>query len=188
MGVDGRGTQRLFVAVPAPEDLLPFALEAQALLPETRDIRLLDPGQLHVTLAFIGRVGVQKTEAARAVVRAVPVDSGGEACVEGFLLLPSPERARVVTLRLVDPGQVFGRLFELVMAGLERNQVMRREKRPFRAHLTVARLRHPGSVQPMSDCGKARFRVESVCLYESELRREGARYTVIERTCLTAAN
>ena len=181
----GGARQRLFVAVPLPVGLLGFVGSAQELLPRVPGLRLMREDQLHVTLAFIGEVGLQKAAAARAAVEAVPAELGGEAVIERFLMLPSAGRARVVALELSDADSVFGVLFETVMGGLERAGVMQREKRPFRAHLTVARLRDPGKVQPRSESGRARFAVESVCLYESELKREGAVYTVRARTVLT---
>ena len=77
------------------------------------------------------------------------------------------------------PG--FARLFETVMGGLEAAGVMTREKRPFRPHLTIARLRMPSPVQPRYESGRASYAIESVCLYRSELSREGARYSVVAR-------
>ena len=186
MDTPERAMRRLFVAVPLPEELRPFVATAQTLLPKSGGIRLLEPAQWHVTLAFIGQVDAQRAEAARAVVEAIPVESGGEVVVDGFLLLPGPRRARVVALELEDSSKVLQRLFETVAIGLETSGVMQREKRPFHAHVTLARLRVPGPVQPTSDCGQARFRVESVCLYESKLRREGAQYSVIARKDLKA--
>jgi 2'-5' RNA ligase len=177
--------QRLFVAVPLPDALLGFVREAQGLLPRLPGLRLMTADQLHVTLAFIGEVGEQKAVAARAVVEAVPAHLGGEGVIERFLFLPSASRVRVVALDIRDGDGVFGGLFSVVMDGLEAAGVMQREKRPFRAHLTVARMRNPGPVQPRSESGQAGFAVESVCLYESELRREGAVYTVLARTILT---
>jgi len=176
--------QRLFVAVPLPEEARAFVLQAQGLLPKQPGLRLMTPDQFHVTLAFIGEVGEAKAEAARAVVEAVPSDMGGEGLIERFLLLPSPRRARVVALEVGDRDGVFARLFEHVMAGLERAGVMQREKRPFRPHLTIARLRDPGTVQPRSESGETPYAVESVCLFRSELRREGAVYTVVARARL----
>jgi hypothetical protein len=44
-----------------------------------------------------------------------------------------------------------------------------------------------GLVQPTSDCGRAVFEVESVCLYDSELRREEAAHTVLVRMDLQRA-
>ena len=102
--------------------------------------------------------------------------------IERFFLIPSAKKTRVVALDIADEDRVFGKLFELVMGGVEAAGVMEREKRPFRPHLTIARLRNPGPVLPKSESGRARFAVESVCLYESELGREGAVYTVCART------
>ena len=176
--------QRLFVAVPLPAEAVGFVREAQGLLPRQLGLRLMTPDQFHVTLAFIGEVDEATAEAARAVVEAVPGDMGGEGLIERFLLLPSPRRARVVALEVGDHDGSFARLFETVMGGLERARVMQREKRPFRPHLTIARLRNVGTVQPRSESGRMRYAVESVCLFKSELRREGAVYTVVARTQL----
>jgi 2'-5' RNA ligase len=180
----GGAQQRLFVAVPLPDDLLGFVREAQGLLPRLAGLRLMTSEQLHVTLAFIGEVGEAKAGAARAVVESLPTCMGGEGFIERFLFLPSAKRSRVVALDMSDRDGAFARLFETVMAGLEREGVMEREKRPFRPHLTVARLRDPGQVQPTSESGRARYAIESVCLYKSELKREGAAYTVLARTQL----
>jgi 2'-5' RNA ligase len=177
----GGGRQRLFVAVPLPDELLGAVRRAQEALPDIHGLRRLAPEQLHVTLAFIGGVESQKAAIASAVVEELPTDLGGEAFVQRYLLLPSRSKPRVVTLELADTQGVFSTLFERVMRGLESGGVMQREKRPFRPHLTIARLRAPGPVQPRYESEQARFAVESVCLYRSELRREGAIYTVVTR-------
>jgi RNA 2',3'-cyclic 3'-phosphodiesterase len=178
---EGSERHRLFVAVPLPTRLRPVVRRAQEALSPAPPLRLLEPDQWHVTLAFIGEVDAGKAAVARGVVESLPPEMGGEAFLEGFLMLPSPSRARVVTLELADPQEVFGTLFEAIMGGLENGGVMQREKRPFRPHLTIARLRTPGAVRPRYESERARFAVESVCLFESELRREGAVYTVVGR-------
>ena len=178
---DANERQRLFVGVPLPAKLLGFVGNAQAALPHSNGLRLMRPDQLHVTLAFIGAVDAAKASAACAVVDSLPADGGGAAEIMGFLMLPSARKARVVALELDDRTQVFARLFETVMGGLETAGVMTREKRPFRPHLTIARLRVPGSVQPRYESGRALYAIESVCLYRSELSREGARYSVVAR-------
>jgi 2'-5' RNA ligase len=181
----GGEKQRLFIAVPLPGELFGFLREAQGLLPRISGLRLMSEDQFHVTLAFIGEVGAREANAARAIVGSLPVDAGGEGVIGGFLLLPSARRARVVALEVADASGVFAHLFARVMDGLEGAGVMQREKRPFHPHLTVARLRNPGPLQPRSESGHARFAVESVCLYKSELRREGPMYTVLARTVLS---
>jgi RNA 2',3'-cyclic 3'-phosphodiesterase len=166
------------VAVPLPERLHGLVRRAQEALPVGHGLRLLGPEQWHVTLAFIGEVGPDKAAAARRVLEELPADMGGEGAIEGFLMLPSASRARVVTLEVGDEQGVFKRLFEAVMGGLEGAGVMQREKRPFRPHVTIARLRDPRPVRPRYESEQARFAVQSVCLYRSELRPEGAVYTV----------
>jgi 2'-5' RNA ligase len=177
-------TQRLFIAVPLCATLLPTVGAAQRLLPALPGLRLMRDDQLHVTLAFIGEVDADKARAAQAVVGQLPDDSGGEARISRFLMLPSSRRARVVALELDDASGVLAGLYERVTNGLESASVMQREKRPFRAHLTVARLRVPGQVVPKSECDEAPFPVESVCLFRSELKRDGAVYTVLKRKTL----
>jgi 2'-5' RNA ligase len=178
---EGSEQQRLFVAVPLPGELRAVVRRAQEALPLVHGLRLLPMEQWHVTLAFIGEVDAGKAAIARGVLEGLPADMGGEGFLESFLMLPSPSRARVVTLELADRQGVFGSLFEAVMGGLETGGVMQREKRPFRPHLTIARLRTAGAVRPRYESERARFAVESVCLFESELRREGAVYTVVSR-------
>lgn len=173
--------QRLFVAVPLPEAVLSTVERAQSSLPQVPGLRLLRPEQLHVTLAFIGQVGDDKALAARSVLLRLRQRPGGEGRISGFLLVPSPRKARVIALAIEDLDGMFATLFEEVMSGLESAGVMQREKRPFRPHLTIARLRDPGPVVPKSECEQVPLPVESVCLYRSELKREGAQYTVVER-------
>jgi hypothetical protein len=79
--------QRLFVAVPLPDELLSVVADAQAGLSHVSGLRLLGREQLHVTLAFIGEVDEEKARAARAVVAAVPTDLGGRGALSGFLFL-----------------------------------------------------------------------------------------------------
>jgi 2'-5' RNA ligase len=173
---------RLFVAVPLPEGLLPRVRAAQAAVSALPGLRLLRPDQLHVTLAFIGEVGPAAAAAAGKVVAAIPRGSGGVAVMTGFLLLPDPRRARVVALAVDDPAGVMAALYEIVMGGLAGAGVVRREARPFRPHLTIARLRTSAVVQPKVQCESTPYPVSSVCLYRSELSSGGARYTVLGST------
>lgn len=183
---DGRLT-RIFVGVPLPPDLLPVVNRAQEALQEIPGIRLTRPEQLHVTLAFIGEAEADKVQVAAQVVEGIPPSLGGTVPLGEMLALPSASRARVMTLALDDSGQVLQRLFEMVMSALEREGVMQREKRPFRAHLTIARLRRPVAVQPKYQCESVGYEVSSVCLYRSQLLRSGAVYTVVKRQVLEVA-
>lgn len=171
--------ERLFIGVPLSQAALEVSLAAQEALPEMPGLRLIAGANLHVTLAFIGPADARKKQSAWEAVERIPEHLGGWAELGGFLFLPSPRRPRVVGLSISDESQVFLRLFEQVMGDLEQAGVMTREKRPFLPHLTIARLRSPEPVQPKYECPGTRFPVGSVCLYRSDLRREGAMYTAL---------
>ena len=182
-----RETERLFIGVPLPEVASALVRVAQDALPAVPGLRLVRPEQVHVTLAFLGEVGPAAREVARGVVATIPREAAGMTVLGGYVLLPSARRPRVIALGVDDPAEVFPELFELVMGGLEQGRVMRREKRPFLAHATIARLRVPAELGLKSECQRAPFPVESVRLYRSELRREGALYTVVEERTLQSA-
>ena len=173
--------ERLFIGVPLPAGLRGYVGAAQEAIPRKSGLRLLPEEQWHVTLAFLGEVDQGSGLAARRIVEAIPSSMGGGAWLGGLLMLPSPAKARVVAIAIDDDHQAFGDLYEVIMTSLETAEVMAREKRPFKPHLTVARLRTPGSVRPRSEIERVRYPIESVCLYRSELRREGATYTVLAR-------
>lgn len=176
----------MFIGVPLPERLLPAVRAAQQGLPGVPGLRLMRPEQLHVTLAFIGQADEEKQAAARAAVETLEAGLGGAAVLGGYLMLPAAIRARVVALEIEDTAAVFEQLFEAVMGRLEADGVMQREKRPFRPHLTIARLKTPSHLQPKMECDRHDYPVSSVCLYRSDLERGGARYTVMARRELTA--
>ncbi len=180
-------SHRLFVAVPLPDNVRAFALHAQSLLHGTGDLRMIEEAQMHCTLAFVGLSDQRRTEEAKRVIAALPAACGGEVVAAGYLLLPKPRHARVVAIGVEDEQGLFAGLFETVMCCLEAAGVMQREPKPLRPHITIARQRTAGLVQPTADCGRAVFGVESVCLYESELRHDGAVHTVMVKRDLQRA-
>ena len=178
------GTERLFVALDLPAP----ARAALAAFRERADPELWRPvpdEALHVTLVFIGHRPAGDAERVAAVVRACagPADD----LVLGPGLLLPPRRARVLCAEVRDGSGALaglqGRLArELAAAGLHEP-----EKRPFRPHATVARLRArqrpPRSVPPDGPEPVA-FAGESVTLYRSRLSPGGARYEPLERVAI----
>lgn len=178
---------RLFAAVDVPErakDSVVAATEPwRERFPEGRWVR---PENWHVTVKFLGRTWprlvdwvVRESRTAAAGIR--PFRLG----LDGLGVFPGPGRARVLWAGLDDPE---GGLRALAAAVEERlGREFPPEKRPFSAHLTVARFDPP---VPMRDHAEKLsgtrveaepFRVGNLTLYRSHLSPRGARYEPLER-------
>ena len=179
-------TLRLFVALDLPPG-------ARAALAAFRDAaadpavwRPVPDEALHLTLAFLGQRPEQDVAAIERVL-AVAAGPAPRLRLGGALLLP-PRRARVLCAEVEDLDGTLAELQARVSAGLAREGLYTPEKRPFRAHATVARLR-PGERPPRAleaAPEPLEFHGEALTLYVSRLRPTGARYEKLARLSISA--
>jgi 2'-5' RNA ligase len=168
---------RLFVALDLPG-------AARAALARFRDAaadpavwRPLTEESFHVTLAFLGHRPEDDVERVAAVLRGLAPWEPPPLALAGGLLLP-PRRARVLTVALADAGGGVAALQAAVSAGLAQARLYEPEARPFRAHVTVARLRSGARAPRALDAEPEAlsFTAGPVTLYRSRLGRGGAVY------------
>lgn len=146
-GRAGAGSARLFVGLPLPESyqrgLADLTRTLKPLVPGT--CSWTNPGNWHLTLAFLGDVPLQIVPdlcAALATVRweafAFMAGSGG--------FFPSPECPRVFWVGAAQGGRPCRELAWAVKDALAPFGLAR-DARPFAAHLTLARIRssRPGA-------------------------------------------
>lgn len=175
---------RLFVALELPEAVRETLVAWRSAAADPDVWRPLPADAIHITLAFLGR----RPESEVAVVSGVVSAAAGPAprlVVAGALLLP-PRRARVLCADVADPDGVLAALQSRVSDGLAAAGVYEPEKRPFRAHATVARLR-PGARPPRSLADSPEplsFAGGPLTLFESRLHPHGARYEPLVRVPL----
>jgi len=180
-GREAPGALRLFVALELPEAARSALVAFRDAAADPAIWRPVAPEAIHLTLAFLGRRPAEDVATAARVLR----DAAGLAprlAFDGALLLP-PRRARVLCASLLDPDGTLGKLQARVSDGLAAAGVYVPEKRPFRAHATVARLR-PSARAPRSlDVAPEplEFAGEALTLFESRLHPHGARYEPLER-------
>ena len=153
-------------------------------------VRWVRPGQLHVTLAFLGSIDARQ---AGAVVAAIERGFGQppfSLAFGGLGALPSAHRPRVLYLGLTSGADQIVALQRLVARRLEDNGV-ELERRPFRPHLTLARWREADSADARDLLASAeqgslaREDVDRVTLYESRLSPKGATHTPLAEGALT---
>jgi 2'-5' RNA ligase len=176
---------RLFAALDLP-DAARDALErfrSRAADPEVW--RPVPRESLHVTLAFLGQTPPEGRVAAEAVTAAAAPGPAPDLALDGALLLP-PRRPRVLGADVEDPDGTLAALQARVAGALAAAGVYEPEARPFRAHVTVARLRAgaraPRSIEASPE--PVAFRATAVTLYASHVGRGGARYEPLLRVPL----
>jgi RNA 2',3'-cyclic 3'-phosphodiesterase len=178
---------RLFAAVDIPERIKEAVVAAiepwRERFPGGRWVR---PENWHVTVKFLGRTWPRLVEwvhegCREAATEIRPFRMG----VDGLGVFPGPTRARVLWVGLEDPE---GGLAALARAVEERlSKEFPTEKRPFSAHLTMARFNPPVPMRDQAEdlgatpVGGKPFRVGHLTLYRSHLSPRGARYEPLER-------
>ncbi len=147
-------------------------------------LKAVSPDNLHVTLKFLGDVALQRTaEVSRTLVEAAAGEPAFSAELRGLGAFPSAGRPSVVWAGLMGADALV-RLAERLEASLEL-QGFARESRAFHPHLTLARVkgRPPAGLRTLLERHAATsfgtVGIASVELYQSELRREGAKYTLL---------
>ena len=167
---------RLFVALRLPDETVERLVAWQlAELAGASDARIVPPGNLHVTLAFLGSRPAADIEPILGLLRELaskaerPVLAGGE----------YRETRSVGMVRLEDDGGRATRLAASVGEELEGLGVYERERRAWLPHVTVLRFRRPPRLEPAPpDLGQ--LSPSEVALYHSVLRPTGAQYEVVE--------
>ena len=179
-------TARLFAALELPAavraQLASFGGAAAARDPA---LRAVGEEALHVTLAFLGHSDVADlapaAEAVRRLCTAAPPLALGDA------LWLAPRRPHVLTVALDDLDGTLATLRATLVKSLAAALEWEAESRPFRPHVTVARVRRgPRPRRDLPDPPRATFAGEAVTLFRSHLGRGPARYEALERLELTS--
>lgn len=175
-------SHRSFIALDLPrvvrDELAAWLRRAQA----GRELRAVKPRNMHLTLAFLGeRDGYELDEVAGILDELV--EAALRLAIGAPIWLPRRNpRALAVEVHESTEGDS-GSLTQL-QADLARSLTQHLDWRPpgtFRPHITLARLSRSSRPQfkPLPPTPQLVFVGESVSLYRSELRREGAEYEAL---------
>jgi 2'-5' RNA ligase len=168
---------RLFVALDLPAAAVGALARFRDAAADPEVWRPLDDAAFHVTLAFLGhRPQADVTAVARVLGGLAPRRAPALALGAGLHLPPS--RPRVLTVALSDEPGALAELQREVSDGLAAAGLYTPEARPFRPHVTVARIR-PRARAPRTIAAepeRVSFAAGPVVLYRSHVRRGGATY------------
>ncbi len=187
-----KGYIRTFIAIELPPDIKEAMAGVQAELGKSgADVGWVNPSGVHLTLKFLGEV--EETKVAKLGDALAEALAGGTSFIlraKGIGTFPTPRAPRVVWLGVEgDTGRLaaIAETVERVCAGLK----FPKESRPFKAHLTLGRVRSPRgrdalvkTLEGFRDADLGEFRADAVSVMRSELRPSGAVYTEMKRVVL----
>ncbi len=173
---------RLFCALevppPAVDELAAWQVDSCPARP-ARGGRLVPPGNLHVTLAFLGSRPADEVPAIAGAL----ADTAGKAAPAELRPIAYRETRSVGMILYEDPSGAATALAAAVGDRLERLGVYRRERRPWRPHVTVIRFKERAGLAPALANIRS-FRAVRTALYSSSLRPGGAQYEALETAAL----
>ena len=168
---------RLFCALCLPAETVERLVRWQQR--ELGSGRAVAPGNLHVTLAFLGSRPAAELPAIAAALR----DASARAERMRLSLRGYRETRSVGMLTFDDEGDAATGLAERLQEGLEELGVYRREGRPWLPHVTVLRFRERPRLRPeLPELGEVS--PSDAAVFISRLRRGGAEYESVETVAL----
>ena len=174
-------TLRLFVAAELPGDVVEALVDWR---PRADALRPVAPEALHVTMAFLGAREEDDVAAIAPVLEQVarPAEA---LSVQRAMWLPK-RRPRVLAVELGDADGALAAMQAELAAGLQEAIGWTPERRPFLAHVTVARVRSGAQRLPEGGDPPALgpFGAPALTLFRSLVSARGARYEPLTRSKL----
>jgi len=183
---------RSFIAVKMPLDAIERLSEAQDRLRAAEaDWKWVRPDTFHITLKFLGEVEGGRISAVWDSVCEAVADSRPFAmALRGLGAFPNLHTPRVAWVGIDEGSAALVGLAAKVESACELHG-FERERRPFRAHLTLGRARRPApnpslaaAIEGMAGADLGEAAVDRILLMKSQLTPRGAQYEVLEEHLL----
>jgi len=196
---------RTFVAAELSPSFRRELVNIQAGLSDLRfNVRWVKPENIHLTLAFLGDVHPEILDNVHlAVAAAAGQYSAIHLSADGLGVFPGVTRPRVIWAGLSGEVETLAALRTTLESGLTRVRGLayKIEKRPFRAHLTLGRVRNrirgrskgqvrvesridgrklAAAMDRLRPLASAPLTVNELAVFKSELRPTGAEYTKLK--------
>ncbi len=182
--------KRLFIAVPVPRNyreflykkIIPLSKHMQA---ADSKVKIIPAENLHITLKFLGNISIDKISKIKkaACLTSKNFKKFYYTCGNFPDAFPSLKAARVVFVEVAQESECLEKLFTLLEDNLSKIKV-RKEKRKFVSHITVARLKNIQDITRKAAAINIKYCQPLLCshiaLYESILKPAGAEYNIIE--------
>lgn len=173
---DSGSSYRLFIAIDIPDDAVTSLVAwQQQYLAGERVLRLTPPGQLHVTLVFLGHMREEELSQASAQLEQLQNRDPFPLVARRLVGLPRGRSPRVVAAVFDDAVDRPRQLHDELADGLAAKHLYKKEKRLYFPHVTIARARGRTRLDLLAiEPEPVQFTAVRVTLYNSILKQSGA--------------
>ena len=187
-------TIRAFIAIELPEEIIAFIRKIQeGLRSYGFKARWVRPKNIHLTLKFLGDINsAEIKKAGDAIISAASENASMSLGAKGIGFFPGVKRSRVIWTGIAGQTRELADLQKTLDGKLD-TVGFPKEKRPFKGHLTIARIKRKIDARRLVDAMKEFGRFESktfiadeVVLFKSELKPSGAVYSKLMSAALCA--
>jgi RNA 2',3'-cyclic 3'-phosphodiesterase len=189
---------RTFIAIELPQNIKNYLAKIQQQLKGSgADVKWVEPGNIHLTLKFLGERDEKKIKAISAVIENVALGNKSfTMSLSSIGTFPSISSPRVIWIG-IDIGDAE---VKKIVANLEEEiakQGIPKEDRAFSSHITIGRTRTPRNKEELTEeirkitsgwnSKGLEFHVTKITLFKSTLSAKGPAYEVLKAASLKAS-
>jgi RNA 2',3'-cyclic 3'-phosphodiesterase len=176
---------RTFIALELPQEIKAYLGEIiSGLRQKNKSVKWVQDEGLHITLKFLGSIDEGLVPSLSRELDAIAASfPAAHVSLSRLGAFPDTRRPRVVWAGLSGDTAILADIAAIVDK-MCTSFGMEPEKRPFRAHITIGRLKIPTVVDLAQEIREKGFTIKNLMLYKSELTPSGARYSVLHRSVL----
>ena len=183
--------KRIFIAIDINKNrALTRLVESYKLALKDEKIRWVEPANIHLTLAFLGETDEDQVSKAGKIMREAANNyESFEITFNGTDVFRDISQPRVIWLGIEAPQSLYD-LREVICEALK-EEGLYRDKKPFRPHLTLGRMKYIANKNVLADILKSSGSydlpsqtVNELILYESILKPDGPVYRLLREVRL----
>ncbi len=178
--------KRIFIAIDINKNrALTRLVESYKLALKDEKIRWVEPANIHLTLAFLGETDEDQVSKAGKIMREAANNyESFEITFNGTDVFRDISQPRVIWLGIEAPQSLYD-LREVICEALK-EEGLYRDKKPFRPHLTLGRMKYIANKNVLAEILKSSGShdlpsqtVNELILYESILKPDGPVYSLL---------
>jgi 2'-5' RNA ligase len=178
------GTQRVFIGIPIDKHSQQHInVLLKPIEDSRRDIRWVPENNRHLTLAFLGNRPISEVDnLIRLFDESYQQVTRFRYSLSTLERFPDPS-GRIIALTN-EPDEPLDKLFQITLKLLQRNDI-EFDRRKFRPHVTLGRIRRPKHVKKTFDQQlNISLDITKITLYQSRLTDSGSIYSALKETLL----